>query len=207
MNRNELEDKNNTKLKGLLPKEFQIKIAGNPFHPKDWKPPDKDFGKNCGVDLTTYFAWLLLKEETTFVYRDKMRTLCEENPLITQEQLNREIEEFKQRTPIFKDFEKLRARMEEDDNRLRKGECYFYPNGGSVFMDYKFMRQRACLKMGGYSNPDLSAEDYAKIWNEDSAIHEAWARGSQMIENSFNEDMTTEEAFKVARKLVENLWW
>jgi hypothetical protein len=196
-----------TSLQGEIPENFKIQIIGNPFHPKDWKPPDRDPKKNCGVDLAEYFTYLLLGSILARVYVAKVNPIVKQNPSITPEQFDSKIKELEKETPILRNAREIQKRLEENNNRLREGGCFFYPKGGSVFTDYKRMRERAQLRIGGYDNPNLSAEEYARIWNKDQAVHEAWARGSQTIENSFNEDMTTEEALRVAKEIIEKFWW
>lgn len=194
-------------LQGTFPKDFALEMGGNPFHPNDWKPPDKDPKKNCGVDLTVYFAYWLLSSTVSPLYRDEINALYKQNPSMTPEQFDKAMQEFEKRTPILRDIKKSEAEHNNAEKQLDKGGCNFHPEGGSVFMDFKLMRQRAWMKAGGYSNPNLSAEDYAQIWNKDPAAQSAHRKGVQTIDGMFNKDMTTEQAFQQAKNIIEKLWW
>jgi len=194
-------------LHGTIPKDYSLEIAGNPFPPSDWKPPDKNFTEKCGVDLTDYFAKKLFLEMIMSFYFDERRRLFNENPSISQEDFSKKIEEFEKRTPILKNAKGVAGRVQEIEDKLREGGCNFHPDGTSVFTDYKWMRARAYLKAGRYGQANLSAEEYARIWNKDQALQTAWKKGAQIIEKSFNENMTTEEALRVAKGIIEKFWW
>lgn len=188
-----------------MPKDFAITIQnGNPFPPKDWKSPEKDSIKNCGVDLTEYFAYQLLEEALALFSRDEIDSLQLQGKLKSSVQLT---EHMGQTLPIFKDYSKFETRGNQIDAQLREGNCYFYPDGGSVFADYKYMRDRANLRAGGYSKPNITAEEYAQIWNKNPAIQIAWSKGARILDGMFNKDMTTDEALQQAKDIVEKYWW
>jgi hypothetical protein len=196
-------------LQGAWPKDFAIGIGGNPFHPKDWKPPDKDPKKNCGIDLTDYFAYLLLSETVASIYVNNIKALNESGVIKTKEQYEKAVQEMEQKNPTLRKIREYEKKYDEVDKQLREGGCYFHTEGGSVFMDYKLMRHRAWMKIGGYKNPDLSAEEYAQIWNKDPLVQSAWRKGEQTLETMLRteKNITTDNLFNLAKRLIEMYWW
>ena len=204
-------DPDATPLEGSFPAGFRAEIMGNPFPPNGWKPPDKDPKKNCGVNLAEYFAQLLVDEQLGLLYRDAFMEIQKANPRLTAVQISNQVET----NPVFTDFNKIQAKIDQDDQMLRDGGCYFYSkakggkgekNEGSVFMDYKNARSGAYLKAGGYNNPKMTASEYAKIWNNDPTIHQAWRKGVEHMNQQFNLNMSTDQAMNNAKRLIDQYW-
>lgn len=185
-------------LEGSLPTGWSLEIVGNPFPPEDWKPPDKN---HCGQDMTEYFALLLLQEISSGVIGNKI-SLAD-----SLRMSDAQFDAFLAKTPLLKGYREIGKRSNAISQRLKDKKCYFYPEGGSPFMDYKLMRDRAGLRAGRYPNAYLTAQGYAKIWNKEQAVHLAWRKGVKAINNMFNENLTTEQAYQLARSIIEQYWW
>lgn len=173
---------------------FKIEILGNSFPPEDWKPPKKD---HCGFDMVDYFARLLLNQTQASILRDEIRGVL----------TGAEFDKLMQEVPILREAKEFTAEEDRISESLRQKNCYFYPQGGSVFSDYKLMRERAYLRAGGYSNPNLTYEEYARIINTDPAVQTAFRQGVNAIEGMFDKNMTTEVAFQLAKQIVSQFWW
>lgn len=179
------------------PPPWTIEIPGNPFPPKGWRPPDKNYG---GQDLTHYFTLLLLERVFS--------SIIDENRRRYPQMSDAELAAFLRETPtILKGAKQIVTEADQITESLNREGHYFYQGGGSVFGDYKLMRARAYLALGGYSNPDMTRETYANIWNKDQQVQEAWKKGVTAMRNMFYEGMTTEEAYNVAREIINRYWW
>lgn len=142
-----------------------------------WKPPDKEY---CGEDMVRYYASLLLDESMAGVLMEQYRI----DPSIINDP---------ERIKLFQDEKQFRKEHSETDKRLRDNNCYFYgeKGEGSVFMDYKIMRENYVTRLG--ESMGMTGKD-------------ATYAGYKSVSSLFNANMSTQEAFEVALKTVAQ-WW
>lgn len=190
-----------------LPK-FQVEIQGSGYIPPDgWKPPDKN---HCGEDMVDYFARLLVSSVNAMAFVEQLDI---KNPS-TDPKLRTAVYDRATKIPLLEKADENEQHIHEIDERLREKGCFFYSDGGSVFMDYKLMRERAQLKLGNYSKPDIRKSEYEQIWNKDESIHQSYRRGVTVLDGKFkgpdgkyNVNMTSDQALQIARQIIEQLWW
>ncbi|MEO8581742.1 MAG: hypothetical protein ABI425_04180 [Patescibacteria group bacterium] len=121
--------------------------------PEGWMPPHKVVGNEDNVEL---FAIRLLEQIVTM--------LCVRA---------RDFD-----LPIAADTDKYVSRKEAIVKNLKDQNVYYSGTEGSVFIDYKIMRQIAAQQVG---------------WGS--------------IESQFTTDMSTDEAIQLARSIVANWNW
>lgn len=80
--------------------------------------------------------------------------------------------------PISSGADEFLKEKERIIESMKQKGVYFYEDEGSVFMDYKIMREKASANQG-------------------------W----ESIESQFSPDMSTEEAMELARSIVANWDW
>jgi len=190
----------------VVPK-FQIEISGSSYiPPNDWKPPSKN---HCGEDLVELFARLYFSSISAEVFVESLNPSASRDPKAYDKAYNDAL-----KSPILQKTDENERRINEIDENLRKKGCYFYPEGGSVFMDYKLMRERAFLKVGKYSKPDIRRDEFEQIWKNDASMHQAYRKGVNEIDagfkgpdGKFNKNMSADQALQLARQLIEKLWW
>lgn len=119
--------------------------------------PPKEYFDHSMVE---YFALMLLCEAVTrFMTRENIDTVEKE--------------------PLFEQIPEMEARRNQIDKDWRDKEVYFYPGGGSPFMDYKIAR-------GNYFAPDGSL--------------------SRWIRTNMSLATTTKQAYEIIYKQVSG-WW
>lgn len=119
-------------------------------------PPAKNYG---GADMVTYFTQLLFDETLTMFYVNYRSRVDASN--------------------LFSQAQQILDMGEKTEQDLKANGSYFYPDGGSVFMDYKSARERAFPKDGSL-----------REWRQEH----------------IRLDMSSQEAFEECRKQVEQ-WW
>ena len=126
--------------------------------PEGWKPPTKVY---CGEDMEEYYTLMFLKESvTTFINAKELDTFLNSN--------------------LIKGMDEYSKKSDAISNRLKERNCYFYENGGSVFSDFKYMRN--------------------KFWQRDGAAGD-WAR------NNLSLDMPTSQAYELTQQLISTWGW
>lgn len=113
--------------------------------------PTQELG---GESLVDYFAGMLF-DETIAMYFVETRSGS---------------------APIFADAATVLARRDKIDQHLREEGLYFYGSGGSVFMDYKNMRDRKYAPDGALSRwtnehikPTMSAQEAFEVCKKEVA--------------------------------------
>lgn len=172
--------------------------------PDGWKPPEK---RHCDEDLEEYYARLLLDTTLAMVFVNDLNQL-------QKTMLYDQAFEQAQKSPILKKVAENNVEADKIDKRLREKGCFFYPEGGSVFMDFKLMRERAYLRAGGYSNWDIRRPEFEKIFKIDQSLQDAYKKGMDVLKAPFNDasgvvnrSLTTEQALNIARQIIKQWWW
>ncbi len=99
----------------------------------EWKAPHKEYG---GEDLQAYYIVMLANEIVSVLVAGASKT-------------NKSIFDQLDKIPVMQGFkEKVEDPSNGADARLKKRGLYFYEIGGSVFMDYKILRNKAFKKVG-----------------------------------------------------------
>lgn len=128
--------------------------------PPDWKPPKQDY---CGEDIKEYFVLLAMGD----MYGTVMRASGMDYANFVQ-------------TPLWANSEQFDARYKEITDRMKKNKCYKYSEGGSIYGDYKLMRNR--------------------FWKVDGA-EKAW------IKANITPDTPTAQAFELYKQLINTWGW
>lgn len=148
--------------------------------PTGWKPPEKELARE---NVEEYFV-LMITYEYLFALMNDL-----------PDDIKRDPEALRQ-YPIFSDRERLQRqvslRMDEIHEALKTKNKFLYP-GGSVYMDFKIMKQMALEKMGREEG----------VANKRKAI----TRGRQMLKARFSLNMSVDEAIGVAREFVASWDW
>jgi hypothetical protein len=95
--------------------------TGEHFVPSDpnWKPPKKDY---CGENIPRFYALM--------VYDQILAILMVKSGIISDKPI---VDKFS--SDFLPEKEMITKRMKDKD-------CFFYKHGGSIFMDYKLMREQ-----------------------------------------------------------------
>ncbi len=137
----------------------------------EWRPPSKEYG---GQDIPRYFALMFLNETIAMICAKAKRF------------------DF----PVVAALDVFSAEADRIGEELRAQNLYFYDTegqrDGSVFMDYKLLRNLA----------------YAKVGEEHGANEEHRVEvGVRALKSQITADMTTEQAFEIAQKIVNTWDW
>lgn len=132
----------------------------------NWQPPSKDHG---GENIPDLFARMLLNEIVGIMYAKLRKDL-----------------------PIENGIDEILDEMKSVNNRLREKGEYFYDPEGSIFMDYKIMREQAYRTIGN----EAGKED-----TEEAIIY-----GNKEVKSKFSPEMPVGEALYIAREIVDQ-WW
>ncbi len=176
--------------------EYATDVYAHSYPPNRWKPPNKD---HCGQDMREFFALLLLTESVADIEIEEWRTLRDRGQ-------TKDIEQIIKQLKSSKEMDVYSKRHNEIDRQLRERDCYFYPEGGSVYNDYKVMRTQAYLRISKGS--PVSAETYRGLSREaQNEISEIAHRGYVTMKAQFNKNMTTDEIYRRAFEIVSKYWW
>jgi len=136
--------------------------------PINWHPPAKNLG---GENIPALYAQFFVDEIVAMIF-------------VKTRNFN---------LPIAKGINKLTQKNEDIEKRLKKSNLYFYEPNGSVFMDYKIMRNEAYEKIG----KEMGEKDPEK----------ASILGYNELKKQFNLNMSTDDALQLARNIVANWDW
>lgn len=133
-----------------------------------WQPPSRNYGDE---NIPELFAMMFLDENLAMMLQENR------DPGI----------------PIYAGADENAANRNQITERMQNDGAYFYPQGGSIFMDYKIMRDAACQELG---------EATGKTDQYDAIV-----AGNKILKSRFNHHMTTDEALQTARDIVESWKW
>lgn len=136
--------------------------------PIDWHPPVQNHG---GEDIPEFYARILVGEVIAMMYAKK-RNL-----------------DF----PIAAGLDAMREEEKGTTARLKGSGQYYHGPDGSIFTDYKILRDESYTRIGN----SLGEEDSEK----------ASVRGFNAIKEQFHENMSIEDALQVARSIIAGWNW
>jgi hypothetical protein len=136
--------------------ERAVNPTPDPLKDPNKKPPPKDY---CGENMPSFFAYLF--------WNESLQRFMKPTNILTVDSL-----------PLFQGEKEIMAKYEIVGKSLRDKGCYFYPGGGSVFSDYKRIRD----------------------------AHFPEKALTQWVSENINTNMSSQQAFDIVKSLVDT-WW
>ena len=135
--------------------------------------------------MPEFFAQMLAEEMITTVIVEKFR----------ESGGKANINDLFETTPIARGVEGVAEQKEKTSSRLKSDGLFSHPEpkSGSIFRDYKIMRDQAFIRVGqrnGQEDPE-----------------KAFYLGAEIILRGFCPEMTTDEALEKAREFVLEWGW